>query len=349
MLLAAQHVPVRRGYAADAAPAAGPRTEFLREDDARRAIVDDSADGYFTRLTAVEVAAKTGKPVEADTPDGRVAEAKCRYAEAVREFTDEEREAVGWYVVQVHQTLTEHYPRLTALPWRFIKVDGALEAGMPHTRGDCIILSEPVLNHLVNVRNDRPPEVALGAGGPMLVHEQLHVLQRKDPRRFDDLYTRLWHLRRVPTIAGAEKLKDRIVANPDAPLSEWVFPVGAGKWVWPLIVFPEATDETSASLRRMEMVAARVDEGAGQEFRLRAGGDGGPDLVPLENVEEYMATFYPTRYAFHPNEAAAALLERLIVFDSPGGRGRVPPDELEKMEAALRPVRDWFREHLAND
>jgi hypothetical protein len=335
-------------HAADPAPGTGTHVDFLGGEDARRAIVDDSADGYFGKLTAVEIAAKTGKPLEVATPEERAAEAKRRYAAGVREFTDEERETLRWYVDRMDPILRADYPRLAALPWRFIKVDGSIEGGMPHTRGDCIVLSQPALDHLVGVRKDRPDDQAVRAGGPMLVHEQLHVLQRRDPRRFDDLYTRLWHLKRVPTIAGAEKLRERIVANPDAPLNEWLFPLGDGHWIWPLIVFPEGTDEAGASLQHMEMVAAAVDQApGGNEFRLKTDDNGAPELMPLDSVDAYMATFHPTHYAFHPNEAAAALLERLVAFDSLGGMHDAAADESQKTEAALKPVRAWFREHLA--
>ena len=55
--------------AARAQPATAPAISvtFLDPDAARAAIVDDSADPYFDKLTAAEMSAKTPEPITGDT------------------------------------------------------------------------------------------------------------------------------------------------------------------------------------------------------------------------------------------------------------------------------------------
>lgn len=343
-LLASPSAPRCR---AEEGPPAAPRIAFLDAAAAKAAIVDDSADDYFARLSRAEMAAKTGGPVPGDTPAERIAETKRRYQKGVGTFTDAEKEALSWYVAKVDPVLREHYPRLAKVPWRFIKVGPTIESGFPHTRGGHIVLSEPVLARLVAVKQDDLGGLAVKQMGPLFVHEQLHVLQRQQPSLFDDLYTRVWKFRRAPKIAGAEKLKDRIVVNPDGPTNEWVFPVGAGRWVWPLIVLPKGADENTASLLRMEQVAVDVEalEG-GKGFRVKTDEAGDPVTRPLHEVEAYMRTFHPSSYVYHPNEASADLLARLVAYDALGAKEDVPPDQLPAVEAALKPLREWFATNL---
>lgn len=327
-----------------APPAAKPRTEFLEGVAARKAMADDS-DGYFGLMSPLDVAAKTGMPLdEGLTAEQRVAEAKRRHATAVLEWTADERAALDAYAARLDPVLREHYPRLAALPWRFVKVSAKLGSGLPHTRADCIVLADAVLARLAPAPQE-PQDVTFRRAMSLLVHEQLHVLQRKDPHRFDDLYTRVWKFRRVEVIDGAEKLNDRVIINPDAPRNEWVYPVAGGRWVWPLMVFREGTDLTNASLMRMQQAAAEVEEAPGtKRFRLKGPE---PELLPLEEFEDYMKAFFPTAYSYHPNEASADLLATLVSYDSLGEMDAVPEEQREKFEAALDPLRKSFREHLA--
>jgi hypothetical protein len=327
----------------EAPPATKPRAEFLEGDAARRVMEDDS-DGYFGLMSPLDVAAKTGKPLdESLTAEQRIAEAKRRHAGTVLEWTADERAALDAYVAKIKPVLREHYPVLAALPWRFVKVSAKLGSGFPHTRADCIVLADAVLAGLAPAP-EHPDDVAFRRALSLLLHEQLHVLQRKDPRRFDDLYTRVWKFRRVDGVDGADKLSDRVITNPDAPRNEWVRPVGDGRWVWPLMVFREGTDLTNASLMRMQQAATTVEEvPGGKRFRLKAAE---PELVPLEQFEDYMKSFFPTAYSYHPNEASADLFATLVSYDSLGEKDSVPEEQREKFDAALAPLREWFREHL---
>jgi hypothetical protein len=335
LLLAPAARPCRAGDA--------PRAEFLEGDAARKVLADDS-DGYFGLMSPLDVAAKTGKPLDDGmTAEQRVAEAKRRHADAVLEWTAEEREALTYYVSRVD--LREKYPLLAALPWRFVKVSSDLGSGLPHTRADCIILAEPVLARLAPAPKD-PDALTTRRALSLLLHEQLHVLQRKDPRRFDDLYTRVWKFRRVESIDGGEKLNGRVIINPDAPRNEWVHPAAAGGWVWPLMVFRDGTDLTNASLMRMQQAAVDVAPADGKRFKLEAGE---PELVPLESVEGFMEAYFPTAYCYHPNEASADLFATLVSFDAFGAREAVPEDQRDRFDAALEPLRKWVREHLRDD
>ena len=335
------------GQEAAVAKRVGPTIHFLEGEAARKALLDDSADGYFNRLTELEMAAKTGSPLRGETREARVEEARRRYRDGVREFTEREQEALQSYIARLDPILRERYPRLAALPWSFIKVAPSIESGFPHTRGAHIVLSEPVLAALAAGHEGDAGEAAgRRMAWPLLLHEQLHVLQRKGPKLFEDLYTRVWKFRHAPQIAGAEKIKSRNVVNPDGPDAVWILPVGEGEWVWPLIVFPEGMNEERAGLHRMQSIAVEVESRDGGGFRVKTNETGTPLIRPLSQSKEYMKTFFPSEYVYHPNEASADLFARVVLHDSLGADADVPEERRERVEAGLKPIREWFANNL---
>jgi hypothetical protein len=295
------------------------------------------------------MAAKTGSPVPGETREARVEEARRRYREGVREFTEREQAALRGHVARLDPILRERYPRMAALPWSFIKVSRLIESGFPHTRGPHIILSEPVLAALT-AGNEGEGAAQHSPGSRMasrlLLHEQLHVLQRKEPELFEDLYTKVWKFRRAPEISGAGKLKARSVVNPDGPDAVWILPVGEGEWVWPLIAFPEGMSEERARLGRMQSIAVAVETDDGGGFRVKTDESGAPVTRPLAQSAEYMKVFFPSDYVYHPNEASADLFARVVAYDSLGADVEVPDEQRERVEAGLKPVREWFAEKL---
>ena len=90
-------------------------------------------------------------------------------------------------------------------PWRFIKIQNWLCGGFAHTRGTYIILSQAYLDRLLgdwsdNMDNKTETRLVTSLGG-LLVHEQMHSLQRTFKSKFDKLYIEKWNFIK-------EKVKD---------------------------------------------------------------------------------------------------------------------------------------------
>src|SRR5580693_449405 len=67
-------------------------------DQARAAIVDETAEPYFKRLQPIEMAAKTGAPVPGQNLAEQQDNCRKRYQDAVQDFTPAEKQAISWYV-----------------------------------------------------------------------------------------------------------------------------------------------------------------------------------------------------------------------------------------------------------
>jgi hypothetical protein len=309
------------------------KVTFLDVDAAKAAIVDDSKDPYFERLTPTEMTVKTGRPITGATREEQLKETKARYQAAVMAFTDEDRELISNLIAQVDPALRREMPRFADQPWSFIKVNGTIEGGMGHTRGGHIVLPVPMLQML---RFWRGAEPAGGPAGGVLVHEQTHVIERAHPEWFTKLYTDVLGFQKAKHIVSDPWIAARHVVNPDGPDVSWVMPIksedGSTRWVWPLILLggPDAT-----SFRGMEKVAFDLEPGENGNFRVKLGADGVPVHEPLDDVQAYAKAVRTPQSSYHPNEIAADLVAKLVTSHAETG------------EDELKDVRDWARTAFA--
>ena len=323
--------------------AAEPAVTFLSGDSARAAIVDDAREPYFEQLQSLEIAAKTGSEIQGSLSAQR-AEARKRYRAAVRRFTDAEQQALRAYVLAL-QPLLVHYPRFARQPWRFVKLADSIEGGLPHTRADAIVLSEDVSASLVAMRQQLSAPAALMRAGPLLVHEQMHVLQRLEPERFETLYRKVFGFVRSPPLELPVELVANQVANPDGLGCCWLFPLAAepGHFILPWLAFAESSTRRKMPQDfRMRAVPVAA-QGAG--YRVLRGPGGQVNTRDLSEVTEYVRAFSLTENFYHPNETAADLFAQLVFQDGRGHDGAIQ-GRRRSQEKEFAPLRTWFRAHL---
>lgn len=323
------------------AHAAEPGITFLSGDAARAAIVDDAREPYFARLQSLEIAAKTGAEISGPLTVQR-AEARKRYQAAVRNFTEAEQQALR-VSVQALQPMLVHYPRFARQPWRFVKVADSIEGGLPHTRADAIVLSESVSASITGMHSQLSGAVVLRRLGPLLLHEQMHVLQRLEPARFTSLYMNVFGFAPRAALTLPEEIVVNQVANPDGLDCCWMFPLAEpGRFILPWLEFAEtATRRKMPQDFRMRAISV-VSEGAG--FRVVRDAQGKVQSRDLARVTEYTQAFALTENFYHPNETAADLFAQLVMLDNleqsgTQARRRAPENE-------FAPLRAWFRANL---
>ncbi len=330
------------------APAEAPAVQvrFLDDAAARKAIVDDAAEPYFGLLMPMEMAAMTGAPMPEGTLEEQRAECRRRYQAGVLEFTDAEQDALRWYATGMSGLLDKDYPLLARTQWSFAKVADSIEGGTAWTRGDSVFLPARMVRELVQALARGRTKNTLVAG-QLLVHEQLHVLQRRHPGIFDDLYIGRWGFLHPDRIEGDAYLDERQILNPDAPDLRWVFPIKDGdrtRYVWPRIIFGDTAGPPQFP-SDMRPVAVSV-EPAGDGFRVVNDQDGKPVMKELAAVKEYADALKPSTYTIHPNEASADIFCGLLVFDYFIPHSRLPADYVAQAEADLSGYRAYFRAQL---
>ncbi len=360
--------------------AAAPHIVFLAGERARRAIVDDRDQPYFSLLQPLEMAAKTGAPLHAHGLAAQRAETRRRYQAGVRDFTPQEQTALRALVGDVYRLIANPYPRLAQLPWHFIKVSDRIEGGLPHTRGDNIVLSQKVCDELVQAYRaarsvgkspasssgplpERASEQAAGqAAGQraqarnlalsILLHEQVHVLQRREPALFTPLYTKGWGFRHTAPIALTPWQRTHQILNPDAGPCCWVFPLHAGdrlRFIWPQIVLdaePRNAQGVPRMPQAMHMLAVQVRPQP-DGFHVVTDAQGRPVSQPLLQVSDYTRVFGISYNLYDPNEAAADMFVKLVMYDALVAGENMPQAQRALISHALLPVRDWAQRYLA--
>lgn len=306
-------IPV--SVAAQAAPASAPEIRFAPLDAARQAFLDETIEPYFSLLQPIEMTAKTGAEITGDSLAAQRDECRKRYAAAVGEFTDAEQQALTWFIEQLDPAMRRNYPRFANTPWSFLKVDSRIEGGLPHTRGHSIVFAPEVVADFVQVHQSRPGLRFVMQLQELLLHEQMHVVQRVHPRVWEKMYREVWGFEHVESIEEGAWLTRQHLANPDGVDTRWIFPVDAKKtqWIMPIVVFREA-----AGVLRMPndfvMLGVRVTR-AGKGWKAVVDAKGKPDARDLLEIPEYTQAFGGSQNIYHPHEAGADLFARIGTWE----------------------------------
>lgn len=288
-----------------------PTIRFLSQSEARAVLTTGPERAYYARLQLPEMRAKTGLALQNMTLEAARDQVRETYGARTEEFSVDEQAALREVVAGLQTLLRTRAPLYARTPWVFIKVDSTIEGGLPHTRGDNIVLSDAILARIVELR-------AKGASGPplslwnLLVHEQTHVLQRRHPELFAPLYTQSMGFRHVRLAPAPQWLIERNVVNPDAPDADWAFPIGtpaARHWILPDVLLlkldhPRMPDD-------FDVVALEVREQAGDwTFADRSMP---ASLQELSALPDFVRAFPNHDEMFHPNEISAGLLAAIII------------------------------------
>ncbi len=328
--------------AASLAVAGEPQITFLEGDAARKAIVDESVEPYFKLLQPLEMEAKTGHAPLAKELEAQREEMRHRYAAGVQDFTEEEKQTLTWYIKRLHPKLEEFYPRYAAVPWSFIKLSSAFEGGMPHTRSDSIVVCSTLLDFAKESRKVGDVKATIGFG-PILLHEKTHVLERRDPKLFESLFTGVWGFIRAPHIEGTEKLTERQIVNPDGVDTGWVFPFddnGKKRYIWPMVRLNDTAQHPHMPMD-FDMVAVELEK-TDTGFRVALDAAGSPTKSPLKSIAAYNAKLPHVHSMYHPNEIAADSFSRTVILAHFIPDELVPQNKLEQIFQKFAPTRDWI-------
>ena len=208
-------------------PLVHSRISFLEKSQASVAILDETFEPYFSKLQRKEISTFVQEKAPKNIDSAR-AFARMKFSSAVMDFSPQEKEILTFVVKKTNRWLLENDINLMAnQPWRFIKIQNWLCGGFAHTRGTYIILSQAYLDRLStdwsdNMTEESELKLVTSLGG-LLVHEQMHSLQRTFKSKFKKLYSENWNFINQQIKDDQEIVKDQ-VSNPDAPIAEWLIP-----------------------------------------------------------------------------------------------------------------------------
>jgi len=311
----------------------------LQGKEARRAYLGESFEAYYTELNRREIEAMTGKAVAKNlTGDALEKEARRRFGNAVVDFTSEEREVVLWMVGEYRKRLVEEFPLLANQPWQVIKVKADHCAGFCHTRGLSVVIAEGALGRMVeDYRRHGKREKALAGAGTIIVHEQIHVLQRCFPRKFAGLYTGVYGL-----IDGKVERDEWVarneIQNPDGlEGNRWIVEhEGNHYWLKTILDEMDEPAQMPGSFREAIMLLQK----SGESYRaVWKKGEKKPQLQAPAMIADWKKQF-PIRVGHdHPNEIFAYLFQAELTRKLKGEESSDDPMTRKTMEWARKELK----------
>lgn len=329
--------------AIQASAAAEPAVAFLNREAATEVVTDESIEPYFKNMQAREMLAKTGQAFDVEDLPAMRDITRERYGQATLDFTDDERAMLKDGVTRVHELTETDYPRFAAQPWKFIKLHHKIEGGLPHTRNDCIVLSDNVLKQLAFMHS-QDAEAASQIVAQLLIHEQIHVMQRMHPTLFKSLYEDVWGFQYVRHIVKNEDLLKRQILNPDGVDTDWIFPIGKDehtRWIQPNIILADGEGVPNMP-RDFRMVAIELIQ-VNAKWQPKLDDNAKPIIHPLNQFVDYREALGGGGNNYHPNEALAAIFPKLVTWDMAKVEQGV---FLAKTEGLLK-VETWAKEAFA--
>ena len=288
-------------------PLVHSRISFLGKSQASVAILDETFEPYFSKLQRKEISTFVQEKAPKNIDSAR-AFARMKFSSAVMDFSSQEKEILSFVVKKTNRWLLENEINLMAnQPWRFIKIQNWLCGGFAHTRGTYIILSQAYLDRLSNDWSDNMTEESelklVTSLGGLLVHEQMHSLQRTFKSKFKKLYSENWNFINQQIKDEQEIIKDQ-VSNPDAPIAEWLIPDPEIRdkfyWIRTLI-----TKNVEIPEMGKDFVDVAFDIFKDKENYSLVKLNNAISSRPLSELDFYTNSFPVKRGLDHPNEISA--------------------------------------------
>lgn len=253
-------------------------------------------DSYFDDFNALDIAARKC---------GRTrAECKQQYMSAVIPFSGAEKRRISGWIRKADRFIM-NFDRAIALSklfhgveWKLCKLRDDVEGGYPHTHGEVIFLPASLLlesdeSHIVRT----------------LIHELIHVAQRKNTQIIRMLYTWFWGLT-PQELQRSHPLRRASRSNPD--LDKYVY-----------LVTSKPADPPTTCVQLYNN-SAGINLGSTRSA-----------LVTLsDNFQEIASCDYE-----HPNEAMAYILSELIVVTGPSRQ----PKHVGNVVFAVDALREWLK------
>ena len=288
-------------------PLVHPRIQFLEKSAGEVAILDETFEPYFSQLHVKEISTFVQEKAPQNIDSAR-AFARNKFSSAVIDFTPKEKEILSFVVNKTNQWLLKNELNLMANhPWRFIKIQNWLCGGFAHTRGTYIILSQAYLDRLsmdwsTDMNKESESKLILSLGG-LLVHEQLHSLQRTFKSKFDKLYSEDWGFIKHK-IPNEFEITRNQVSNPDAPIPEWLIPDPnlKNKFYWIRTLITKDT-EIPVMGKDFEDVAFEITKKENTYSVVKI--NNAISSKPLSELDFYTHSFPVKRGLDHPNEISA--------------------------------------------
>ena len=229
---------------------------------------------------------------------------KTHYKKYLLDWQIHDKKIMYWLLEIVRQQIPEQYWFLFS-NIKIAKFSDGIENDFPHTNKDTIFITNKFIEAILSYYNKKDYEGAIKQIGLVLIHECIHIWQRRDPDFFIELY-KLWGFRYYKRCYNFKKIKHNSRYNPDGVELTWIY-TSPDKSI---TIIPGALyKNTAKTIGDVNLVGIRC-EWIGNNPAI-------PPIYKLEFLKDIklfndeFGGLQPNNY--HPNEIAAEMISTHII------------------------------------
>ena len=263
------------------------KINYLDSDESKKKIDDITTFNLYTKLD------RKYRNIDSDKS------LKSHYKSKLEDWTSTEKQLLKWILDDMKTRIDKNY-RFIFSGINISKYRNSVENGFPHTNSDTIFLTSNFVNQLLPFYNIKDTNGAIRLIGSIIIHECIHIWQRKEPTFFDELYD-LWNFKFVNKIHNYNKLSKRSRYNPDGLELKWVF----NDKIIPIAVYRD----DAKHIGDVDLIGIYCEK-IGGEYSIPVF----PKTEYLSDIDEFTNMFgYLGSNIYHPNELSAELISKHIV------------------------------------
>jgi hypothetical protein len=226
------------------------------------------------------------------------------YINKLEDWTDSEKQLINW----LHTSLIEKTPPDYKFIYNNVKVakfQNDVENGFPHTNDDTIFVTNNFVANILPYFNNNNISKALDVIGSVIIHECIHIWQRREENFFKLLY-KSWNFIRYDTIYNFNKFKKKSRYNPDGVDINWIFRCDTnGRDILPMAVYRDDA-KTIGDVNLIGIYCEKVN--------------GNPIIPPLPKIDYlFNITDFTSMFGrigsnnYHPNELSAEIISIFLI------------------------------------
>ena len=229
------------------------------------------------------------------------------YCDNLLEFTEIEKKLLIWCFDTIKKKIKTQNLKIDLLfifeNIRIAKFENFVDNGYPHTNDNIIFLTSNFINRLLTYFNSGDEENMIINIGSVIIHECIHIWQRRNPSAFLNLYTKYWHFSNPQKIYNIEFIEKIRRFNPDGKKMNWVFNYNK-KHILLASIYKNNADD----IGDVDYVGLFLDKQNGK-YSINEDRQTIRNLKNIVDIDEF-SDFFTHIYGnhYHPNELSAELL-----------------------------------------
>ena len=228
------------------------------------------------------------------------------YINKLEDWSGSEKQLVTWLNDALIDKTPDDY-KFIYNNVNFAKFHNDVENGFPHTNGDTIFVSSKFVSNILPFFNENNINKAIDVIGSVIIHECIHIWQRRDPEFFNNLY-KSWNFAQYNTIYNLNKIRKKSRYNPDGVKINWIFRCDKEKRdILPMAVYRD----DALTIGDVNLIGVYCEKL-----------NGFPIIPPLPkteylfNIKDFTTMFGEIgSNNYHPNELSAEIISIFLIDD----------------------------------